>query len=144
MKDIPETKPQKALAQPKDKTKAKTEAKAAPKKPAKFTRAPVRLWTKACFLGFRRSRENHRPSQALLKIQGVEEEKGARYYFGKRVVYIFKGQKKIGKTRFRTIWGRVARTHGAKGVVIARFKPNLPARAIGSTLRVMLYPQHGN
>ena len=109
----------------------------------KYKRAPVRLWVKACFLGFRRNRENQRPNQVLLKIQGVNENKGAQYYFGKRVVYIYKAQSKVANTRFRTIWGRIARCHGSKGVVIARFSPNLPSRAIGSTLRVMLYPQRG-
>ena len=139
MKEVQETKP-KAIA--KEKTGAEKKVAAA-KKPvsSKYKRAPVRLWVKACFLGFRRARDNHKPGQALLKIEGVNEESAARYYFGKRVVYIFKGQKKIGKTRFRTIWGRIAKSHGNKGVVIARFSPNLPARAMGATLRVMLYPQ---
>ena len=38
------------------------------------------------------------------------------------------------------MWGRIARAHGDNGVVIARFAKNLPPRAMGATLRVMLYP----
>jgi large subunit ribosomal protein L35Ae len=38
------------------------------------------------------------------------------------------------------MWGRVVRSHGDNGVVIARFAKNLPPRAMGATLRVMLYP----
>jgi len=33
--------------------------------------------------------------------------------------------------------------HGNNGVVKARFQTNLPARGMGSTVRVMLYPQRG-
>jgi len=41
----------------------------------------------------------------------------------------------------KTIWGRIGKSHGNNGVVIGRFASNLPPRAIGSTLRVMLFPQ---
>lgn len=35
------------------------------------------------------------------------------------------------------------KNHGNNGCVLARFKNNLPPRAMGSTLRVMLFPQRG-
>lgn len=41
----------------------------------------------------------------------------------------------------QTIWGRISRAHGNTGAVLARFNHNLPPRAIGATLRVMLFPQ---
>ena len=110
-------------------------------KDSKYKKAPVRLWVKAKFTGFRRSREIQQPNQAIMAIEGVKDTKAANYYLGKRCVYIYKAQSHKQGTKFRTIWGRVAKTHGGKGGVIARFSPNLPARAMGSTIRVMLYPQ---
>ena len=118
---------------------AKTEVKAT-SAAAKYGKAPVRLWVKAKFLGFRRSREVQQPNQALLKLEGVNDSDATRFYFGKRVCYIYKAATKRQGTKFRTIWGRIARAHGKNGVVIAKFCPNLPARAIGATVRVMLYP----
>ena len=64
-------------------------------------------------------------------------------YYGKRVAYIYKKSSGKKDDKFRTIWGRISRSHGNTGAVIARFAKNLPPRAIGSTLRVMLYPQRG-
>ena len=41
----------------------------------------------------------------------------------------------------QTKWGRIGSPHGNNGVVKAAFPKNMPPRAIGATLRVMLYPQ---
>lgn len=119
--------------------KATTEKKNAPVN--KLKRAPVRLWVKAKFLGYRRSKVNQYENQHLLKIEGVEDHKAAQYYFGKRVCYIYKAHNTVRDTKFRTIWGKVSKAHGRNGVVVARFNNNLPPHAISSTLRVMLYPQ---
>ena len=119
---------------------AKTETKTTSSSAAKYSKAPVRLWVRAKFLGFRRSREVQRPNQAILKLEGVNDSDAARFYFGKRVCYIYKAEVKKGGSKFRTIWGRIARAHGKSGAVLARFSPHLPARAMGATVRVMLYP----
>ena len=102
---------------------------------ANFGKGP-RLYVKAKFAGFRRNKVWVLNNQALLKIEGLNDKKEAQYYLGKRVVYIYKA-----KTGFRTIWGRICTQHGNNGMVRAKFLHNLPPRAIGATLRVMLYPQ---
>ncbi len=110
------------------------------KKTTHYKRAPVRLWVRSKFLGFRRNREIQYPNQVLLKLEGVNDTESAQHYFGKRCVYVFKGTNSLQGTKFRTIWGRISRSHGEKGVVVAKFSPNLPARAMGAIVRVMLYP----
>ena len=124
----------------KDVKTASTPKTASKLKPTHFKRAPIRVWVRSKFMGFRRNRDNQQPNQAILKLEGVNDAKSTKYYLGKRCVYIYKAPKTQQGTKFRTIWGRIGRTHGAKGAVIARFSPNLPSRAMGSTIRVMLYP----
>ena len=94
-----------------------------------------RLYQKAVFTGFRRNKVWVNNEQPLLKIEGLNSRAEAQYYLGKRVVYIYKT-----KSGFKTIWGRIASPHGNNGIVKAKFAHNLPPRAIGATLRVMLYP----
>ena len=101
----------------------------------------IRLWVRAKFMGFRRGKREQHEHQALLKLEAVNDTKAAAYYFGKRVVYIYKGKSLKKNTKYRTIWGRIVKAHGNSGTVRAIFKRNLPAHAMGATLRVMLYPQ---
>lgn len=101
----------------------------------------VRLWVRAKFTGFRRSKVQQNTNQCILSLEGVNDRSAARYYFGKRVVYVYKKSSGQKDKRFRTIWGRINRAHGDNGAVLARFSHNLPPRAMGSTLRVMLFPQ---
>ena len=119
----------------------KDETKQAVGKPTgRFNKAPVRLWVRSKFLGFRRNRDHQHANQSILKLEGVNDSQSAKYYLGKRCVFIYKAPTYHQGSKFRTIWGRIGRVHGSKGAVIARFSPNMPARAIGATVRVMLYP----
>ena len=75
-----------------------------------------------------------------MKVKDVNQLEDTRYYLGKRVVYVYKTKTIKRNSKFRTIWGKVVKAHGNNGLVRARFSPNLPPKALGGQLRVMLYP----
>ena len=77
--------------------------------------------------------------QALIKINGVNTTADSKFYFGKRVAYVYSVNSANGK-QMRTIWGKVATSHGTNGVVRCIFNHNLPPTAIGKSVHVMLYP----
>jgi len=101
---------------------------------------PVRLYSKGVLLGFTRSRSNQNPNTSLIKIQGVDTREDVDFYLGKRVAYVYRAKRAVKDSRVRVIWGRIARSHGNSGVVRARFRRNLPPKAMGATVRVMMYP----
>lgn len=95
---------------------------------------------KGAFLGFKRSQRTQDSSQALVKIQGVSQRSDSTWYHGKRVAYIYKCRNQKTGVNYKCIWGKVRSSHGNNGLVRATFRKNLPPRAMGATLRVMLYP----
>ncbi|KAI5921384.1 60S ribosomal protein L33 [Camillea tinctor] len=99
-----------------------------------------RLYVKGRHLGYQRSRHTTRPSTSLVKIEGVDDTSSANFYLGKKVAFVYKGQKEIRGTKIRVIWGKVTRPHGNSGVVRARFAHPLPSKSFGASLRIMLFP----
>jgi len=84
------------------------------KKISRKTGAPTRLWVKAVFTGYRRlliiiylnkyyirGKHTQNSSQALLKLEGVNDNISASYYFGKRVAYIYKTKAAKDKRQYK-------------------------------------------
>ncbi|UZJ56077.1 hypothetical protein CBS101457_005397 [Exobasidium rhododendri] len=98
------------------------------------------LHTKGRIMGHQRSKHNSRPHTTLIKIAGVENQKEAQFYLGKRVAYVYKAPTERRGSKVRVIWGTVTRPHGNSGVVRSKFRTNIPPKAFGASVRIMLYP----
>ncbi|KAK3337204.1 60S ribosomal protein l33-like protein [Podospora appendiculata] len=104
------------------------------------TEAGHRLYVKGRHLSYQRAKHNTHPKCSLVKIEGVDDIASANFYLGKKVAYVYRGQKEIRGTKVRVIWGKVTRPHGNSGVVRTKFTHPLPAKSFGASVRIMLYP----
>merc|ERR1719379_2437047 len=113
--------------------------KSSEKKPCNVG-APVRLYQRGKFTGFRRARMSQNSNQALVHIENCQDKASAKFYLGKRVAYVYKVKNEKNNTRYRCSWGKVINTHGAAGAVRVSFRRNITGHAQGALVRVMLYP----
>ncbi|BGP56563.1 hypothetical protein JCM8202_000524 [Rhodotorula sphaerocarpa] len=102
----------------------------------------TRLYAKGRVTGQQRGKRNVRNNTNLVQIEGVVDAKEAQFYLGKRIAYVYTAQKEIGGSKVRIIWGKVTRPHGKSGMVRAQFRRNLPPKAFGQAVRIMLYPSN--
>lgn len=106
-------------------------------------------YTKGRILGYQRSHHYQNKNCSLVQIEGVTSKADTEFYLGKRVAFVYRAQTAKAVTKgnapnpdqkVRVIWGKITRPHGNSGVVRTRFRVNLPAKTMGATVRVMLYP----
>ncbi|KAF3795530.1 60S ribosomal protein L35a-3 [Nymphaea thermarum] len=96
----------------------------------------VRLYVRGTVLGYKRSKSNQYENTSLIQIEGVSTKEDVAWYGGKRLAYIYKAKVKKNGSHYRCIWGKVTRPHGNSGIVRAKFKTNLPPRAMGNKAKL--------
>ena len=78
---------------------------------------------KGLVVQFRRGRKTYHPRHFLIDVEADSKEKAAKFV-GKEVIWTSPGKDK------KQIKGKIAATHGNKGLVRAIFEKGLPGQAI--------------
>lgn len=84
----------------------------------------------AIVIQFRRGRKTYTPRHFLLEIESVDTKEKAKDFVGKKVSWTSSGKLQ------KIINGKIASTHGNKGVLRAVFEKGLPGQAIGTGVKI--------
>jgi large subunit ribosomal protein L35Ae len=79
---------------------------------------------------FRRGKKHLTPRHFLIEVEGSDSKEKAEKFVGKSVTWTSPGK------NAKKINGKIASTHGNKGVVRAIFERGLPGQAIGTEVEL--------
>ena len=99
---------------------------------------PHRLYAKGRITGHTRGKRNAKEHTTLVEIEGARSGLDTEFYMGKRVAFVYRAKRIIDGSRIRVIWGRISRPHGNGGVVRAKFATNIPPKAFGASVRIVI------
>jgi len=81
-------------------------------------------------VNYRGSHRTQRTDQIIILIDEIKSKKEASKLLGKKVEWVTPSGKKIV--------GKITRTHGSKGEVVAKFKKGLPGQALGTKVKILV------
>jgi large subunit ribosomal protein L35Ae len=83
----------------------------------------------ARIIQFRRGKRTIHEKHMLIEIEGIDSKEKASSFVGKEVEWTSTAKKKIK--------GKIASSHGNKGVVRAIFESGLPGQSIGTEVKII-------
>jgi large subunit ribosomal protein L35Ae len=83
----------------------------------------------AVIVNYRRGRRTQNTNQMVLKPTDSKNKEDAEKLIGKKVEWTTPTGKKME--------GKVSKTHGNKGAVLAQFRPGLPGQAVGTKAQII-------
>merc|ERR1711876_135536 len=100
------------------------------------TMSEGRLYVRGIFTGYSRGLKTQSMNQAIVKLEGVNDQAGCAWYLGKRVAFVHKAAKNTKIVNGEKSRSRVMRSHGQSGNVKVKFNSNLPSAQISHKVRV--------
>jgi large subunit ribosomal protein L35Ae len=99
------------------------------------------LYKKAIILGYKRSLRHQTMSCIRLKLTEDIKKKDFKSFIGKKVFYPTLNKSKKKK---KLKWGKIISQHGKSGVLLAKFKSNIPSSLITSFVFITFFPYNKN